>query len=620
MNLLSDIFSVLAAHWRLISGIVLTMLLSQALTGLVLRKIFRDRVTYEEYFSLGVAGWLLPLSLVSLLWLATIVFRQPAGIGLGLLAAFAVLSLFLLFQARKESTSGSKPILFVLVGLFVAFLFLRLAFLSEVIVPLYFDSAQHFLIVKNLTRNLASQGNPFFSGNGAAYYHIGFHLLAALLASSLRADMIQTILVLGQMIVASIPFSLFSLVKQELESSQAGIFAVLLAAFGWYMPAYALNWGKYPALTSLPLILFITSLMYLSRRYKDTMSSGKYLGLNVIILVGVLVTGFAHSRSLVVLGIIAVAWIAVAGWQRLSTPLRFLIVGLTLLGIILEIRFLRTEDVFGLLFDPYWAKGRAITVFVLILAIFALWAFARLAFASFLATFLLLGCLLIPIRVPGYGNLTLLDRPFVEMILYLPLSLLGGAGLAGLEQVLRRLPDAWQANRFWPGNYLGGLLIGLLLILSLAKYNFYPVGCCGIVGRDDLVAIYWMDKNLPPDAVILIASTEMRVIVSDSPQGAAGADAGTWITPLTDRVTLTLPYQSDFGEQSVFEAVCRTKARYLYVGELGANFDASKIAQYPDRYRVLLAMPKAKVYEIVGCPSNSSSNESALEINYSYEN
>jgi hypothetical protein len=334
----------------------------------------------------------------------------------------------------------------------------------------------------------------------------------------------------------------------------------------------------------------------------------------------VLVTGFAHSRSLVVLGMIAITWIAVAGWQKLSLPLRSLVVGVTLLGILLEIRFLGTEDVFGLLFDPYWAKGRAITLFVLLLGIFALWEFPSLAFASFLATFLLLGSLLVPVRVPGYGNLTLLDRPFVEMILYLPLSLLGGAGLAGLEQVLQRLPQAWQANRFWPGKYLAGLLIGLLLILSLAKYNFYPVGCCGIVGRDDLVAIYWMDKNLPPDAIILIASTEMRVIVSDSPQGAAGADAGTWITPLTDRVTLTLPYQSDFGQQSVFEAVCRTKARYLYVGELGANFDDSKITQYPDRYKVLLAMPKAKVYELVGCPSNSASNGSALEIDLSHEN
>ena len=39
--------------------------------------------------------------------------------------------------------------------------------------------------------------------------------------------------------------------------------------------------------------------------------------------------------------------------------------------------------------------------------------------------------------VPGYFNLTLLDRPFVEMTLYLPLSLIGGLGLAGLQQYLK---------------------------------------------------------------------------------------------------------------------------------------------------------------------------------------
>jgi hypothetical protein len=620
VKLLSDIFSVLVDHWGLISGILLTMLLSQALIQSVLRRIFRDRITSEEYFSFGVVSWIVPPSLVSLLWLTAGVFRQSAWIGLGLLAALAILSIFLLVQARNESTSGSRPILFVLVALFAAFIFLRLAFLSEVIVPLYFDSAQHFLIIKNLTRNLVSQQNPFFSGHGAAYYHIGFHLLTAFLASSLRADMIQTILVLGQMIVAAIPFSLFSLVKQETQSNRAGIFAVLLAAFGWYMPAYAVNWGKYPALASLPLIPIITCLAYLTLRHKNTMSPGKHLGLNVILLVSVLITGFVHSRSLVVFAIIAVTWIAVAGWQKLSISFRFLAIGVIILGILLEIDVLRTEDVFGLLFDPYWEKGRLITLLVLVLAVFALWVYTRLAFACLLASFLLLGSLLIPVWVPGYGDLTLLDRPFVELILYLPLSLLGGAGLAGLEQALNRLPQAWQANRFWPGRYLGGVLIVLLLMVSLARYNFYQAGCCSIVGRDDLVAIYWMDKNLPPDAIVLIASTELRVIVSDSPQGAAGADAGAWITPLTDRGTRPLPYQSDFGQQSVFDTICRMKAGYLYVGELGATFNDSKITPHPDRYKVLLAMPKAKVYEIVGCPTHSSSNGSALKVMAAHEN
>src|SRR4030095_6560668 len=78
------------------------------------------------------------------------------------------------------------------------------------------------------------------------------------------------------------------------------------------------------------------------------------------------------------------------------------------------------------------------TGIVLFLSIFAQWVYPKLAFATILAIFLLFGSLFIPVKgIPGYIDLTLLDRPFIEMILFLPLSFLGGLGLAGLEQSLR---------------------------------------------------------------------------------------------------------------------------------------------------------------------------------------
>jgi hypothetical protein len=126
---------------------------------------------------------------------------------------------------------------------------------------------------------------------------------------------IESILILGQMIVAVIPLSIFPIIKQETQSNTAGLFAVLLAAFGWYMPAYAVNWGKYPALTSLPLITFVISLAYLSLLYKDVLSRRKRLWLIAILLSGILITGMVHSRSLVILGITAFAWMTVTGWQ-----------------------------------------------------------------------------------------------------------------------------------------------------------------------------------------------------------------------------------------------------------------------------------------------------------------
>ena len=69
MNVLSDIFSVLTNHWLLVAGMLLIMLLSQLLVGSALRMIGRDRLASEDYVALSAAGWMLPLSLASVLWL-----------------------------------------------------------------------------------------------------------------------------------------------------------------------------------------------------------------------------------------------------------------------------------------------------------------------------------------------------------------------------------------------------------------------------------------------------------------------------------------------------------------------------------------------------------------------
>ena len=601
MNILSDIFSVLRVHWQLIAGMVLIMLLGQVLLGAALRLIFRDRLAAEDYFALSAAGWMLPLSLISVLWLALGTWLPALAGALLLILIVAILAVMLFLRAHKEPVPGSKAILWILVVLFGVFIFLRLAFVSKVIVPLYFDSAQHYFITHTLIRSLASDQSPLLSLPTGTYYHTGFHFLTAWMSSILQADLIDAILVLGQVIVAALPLSMFSIIKQETQSGAAALFAVLLAAFGWYMPAYAVNWGKYPALTSLPLITFVMSLAYLFLRHKDVLSRRRSLGLIAMLGLGILVTVFFHSRALVVLGILALAWITATRWQRLTKPLRVITFFAVLIGIVLIIMFVRTKDVFGLLFDPYWEKGAMVTAVILFLAIFAQWRYPRLAFASLLITLLFFGGLLIPIKVPGYGNLTLLDRPFVEMILYLPLSLLGGAGLAGLEKSLHELSARWSAKRFWQAQYLSGVFILLLLVNAIANYNIYPANCCSIVGRDDLVAIDWMDKNLPPDARIAISSTELHVLDTSAPQGAAGGDAGAWITPLTDRVTIPLPYQSDFSQQAIFDTLCRWRTDYLFVGETGASFNNGLITAYPDRYRILLSMPKAKVYQVTGC-------------------
>ena len=216
--------------------------------------------------------------------------------------------------------------------------------------------------------------------------------------------------------------------------------------------------------------------------------------------------------------------------------------------------------------------------------------------------FLLLGSLFIPVKgIPGYIDLTLLDRPFIEMIFYFPFSLLGGLGSAGLGRKLQTRQVKLGNANFLLSKMIGIFFISAVLINALFKYEVYPSGCCSIVSRDDLVAIDWIDKNLPSEARILTSSTELRVLATDAFQGSAGGDAGTWINPLTGRVTMPLPYSSDFSQESTFNTLCQMEANYIYVGELGSTFDNTKIAPHPEWYKLLLSMPKVNVYQVIGC-------------------
>jgi hypothetical protein len=602
MNVLSDSFSVLMDHWQLIAGILFIILLGQILVWSMLKRIFRDRLTSDEYYSISIAGWMLPIFMGSVLWLLWRYFQRSGGSALIVFILIALPAIILVLRTRTGFLQDSKTILFILFVLFGLFIFLRLAFVSKAAIPLYFDSAQHYLIIKNLLGNPASDASALFTWPPTGYYHIGFHIVAAILVSVLHADIISIMLILGQMILAIIPLSVFFLVRHETQSGRAGIFAVLLAAFGWYMPAHAVDWGKYPALTSLALIAFTVSLAYLFIQHGKTLSSGKYLSLTVILLSAIAISGLTHSRSLVIFGIVILAWIIATLWQKRSKLSQMIFFSVVILGIITEIIFIRAKDVFGPLFDPYINKGLLITGIVLFLSIFAQWVYPKLAFSIILAIFLLFGSLFIPVQgIPGYIDLTLLDRPFVEMILFMPLSFLGGLGLAGLEQTLQTAQARLGNFTFLWGKYIGVFFVAVLLINALFKYEVYPSGCCSIVGRDDLVALDWMDKNLPVDARILTSSSELRVLATDSFQGSAGADAGTWINPLTGRTTFPLPYFSDFGQQTTLDTLCNMHVNYIYVGESGLTFDDTKIAPYPDWYKNLLSMPKVKVYEVIGC-------------------
>jgi len=589
---LIEVFKVVSEQWWILFGILLFIALGQVLVIITLKGPFQAKLSFVEYFSLGLAGWIVPISLLSMLWLL-LGFASSAPLNRIMIPAGILTLLTILFRLKPDlEPAPSLKIIFVLLTLVLVSILVRLAFVSQAIFPSYFDSAAHYGIIRNILEN--GRALLFASTN---YYHWGFHMLAAFFAASSNTDIAKTMLVLGQMVLACMPVSVFFLVKYLTRSSNAGIFAVILSAFGWYMPAHAANWGKYPALMSLALIPFVVSLAYVVLQNQGAVTPQNKWKQYIILVISIGVTVLFHSRSLIIFMIVALAWIIAAWLGRLSLRNRALIFITVFIGLVFEIIFIQRQSIFLPLFDPYLNKGIWITVLVLLLSVFALREYSQVVFVCLLSVCMFLGSLFVPIPVPGYGALTFLDRPLVEMILYLPLSLIGGLGLAGLEKLLPQ-PSSWKFMRW---EYMLGVVVGLIAFHALTTYNFYPSECCVLVGNEDVATLDWMQEHLPRDAYIGISVTELNVLPSDRLEGYTGGDAGIWITPLISRYTFPLFFRSDFGQADVRNQLCQNRVSHLYVGELGQPFDWARLDEHPEWYKLLLSLQKAKVYEVVGC-------------------
>src|SRR5215207_732966 len=163
MKVLSDSLSVLRDNWALILIIFFIILSGQMLIHLSLKRIFGKELTAEEYFSLGIGGWPIPALLFSFMWSlwGLLVSRQSSVLIIFLFISIVIATALLFFRSAKEFTQDSKIILFVLLAILGISLFLRLAFVSGAILPLYSDSAQHYRIIKDLLGNPESSTASF---------------------------------------------------------------------------------------------------------------------------------------------------------------------------------------------------------------------------------------------------------------------------------------------------------------------------------------------------------------------------------------------------------------------------------------------------------------------------
>jgi hypothetical protein len=582
MNIWLDCLTALSNYGWPVFSILLMLTWGTLVTRKVLVKIFKDCLTEAEYLSLSMAGWILPVSLWAAIFFGTILLFGETVTRLFL--AFVILVSLPAVFGRLGRISSSVPVL----GLFfIVSIVLLFAFLQKTILPLYFDSAEHYRIIKYFLETA-----KFPVGN---YYHIGYHFLSATLSRFFQLSIVDTMLVFGQVALAALPISLFFIVKRETGVNITAWFTCLLAGFGWHMPAHLVNWGKYPALFSLLFFHLVLSLGYLA--YRNDQYKAQRSKIYLLIGFGIFLSAFIHTRSLVVYAGMGISALFVLWRKYLPVTAQRLVFVLVVCILAIEIIYVQKSRVLSPLLAGYIQNDSWITVLAMVLLFFSIKYYADLTFFLLALFFILILGLFIPIQLPGLGILTLMDRPYVQMLLYLPLSMFGGLGLAGLHQFLQGL--SFHPKRLTQLATLS--VFGSVVLNAYANHAFYPSDCCQIVSRDDLAALQWMDITLPPDANILVASANLYVTSFEPLDARTGVDGGIWITPLTSRKTTFASRQLSFDQPETHAWICSQKIGYIYIGARMQSFSDNQFVSHPEWYREVFALPSSKIYQALGC-------------------
>ena len=477
-----------------------------------------------------------------------------------LLAAAVIIHQIL---THKISLRFNAYLLAALIALFLLLL-VRLSILEHIFVPPYSDSPIHYQAIADIL----GQGNGLKVKISLAnihkdYYHFGFHTLTAWLVSATGIPALDGMSLLGQVFLVIGPISVFALALVLTGSIPGALLAGLLAAIGWSMPAFAVNWGKFPALLSLAAAP--AALAVLQARRKVSL-------LWAILAVSFLTLGavLLHTRIIFVLAL-AIAGFYLAGKAAsarqpdlLQTSLRALALGLFLLAFLTS---------FGA--EAY--RGWPLWIFLLALTPFGVWVNPRPLFAAFA---FLAGIWLLTF-------LPLLDRPFLEMLLALPLSLWGAAGFSGL---LERI-----GQKQWLKIGAAVAAFSLVLVVFLARGAYLPDPCCNYFTAQDAQAFGWIRENASPRTLFVIA------VFADENQ-RFGTDAGIWIQPLTGTATNMLAYDSDWDDPAALEALCRPGGgqTYLYTGGTAFSFPSAELARQTWLQPVFRA-EQVQLYQVTGC-------------------
>ncbi len=621
--------------------------------------------------SVGLSLALIPLAM---LWSTTVGLRWGRT---GLLITAALLVAAALWQASRrlfsrkpapsltaskiqqspdnnETASTGKHrrsvpgMIFVLPGIFLLSLGVRLVMSRDLAAPAWVDSIHH----ATLTRLILEHGG--FPSTYAPYieidateYHAGFHSILASFQWLSGLEIPDAMLLFGQVLNALIVFAVYLLTVTVTRQRAAGVVAALIAGLFTPMPAYYTSWGRYTQLAGLLILpaglalarLFIEGRDAKIDRDENNSRDAKFYVPTkdcIIIIVASAITcgglSLVHYRVAGFLGLLFIAYFA--------SQLRFSRLENVRLAKRMVI-FCLSAGLLALLITLPWS-WRAITHVFLPKAGIEAGSSAR-AFEGFFWEYLTAAWGLPAMLLAGLGlaislfrrrslavcmtlwtgllllagNLSALHLPgswFVNTIsvaitLFLPTAVLAGYGLGQIYEILHSLlPLPWKA-------VLRGTvaLLGVVIAL-LASRALLPIlrTSTELFRQADRPAMAWIAENIPADETILINPMYWGY------NTYAGADGGYWITPLTGRKTIPPPVLYALGsplEKQRIQTMCQAimdeadnapglakylrdhEIHYVYLGARGGVISPHALA-VSDQFQMLYAQQGVWIFKV----------------------
>ncbi len=579
MRLFLDGGGILFEHWRSLSILLGATLGFGAWGTTLFPGVTQDRKWIVFPLSLGT-GAILVTALSFILFLASLVRREvlePGAYGILLIGGL----LLVLALRRREAwiaASWGLPILLLL-------LVVRLAFASGLLLPPYSDSPTHYLVVSNLLEPSSRPDAPYsFQGIFQHYYHFGFHCLTAWLAlvSGERSPLLLA--VVGQVFLTILPFSAFALagILAENGSPSSRIFAAwgagLIAAFGFWMPAFGVNWGKYPTVAALAVLPIPLAYLWAA---KGTRPKGLYWTATALLCAGVIVLQ-SRTSLLMILAVLSYALDRLLHPWFSSRKIAPIAIEGALVAALMYWAWFR-PDLAG-----FYLSNWPLLVAVAVLLPSAYSAYPETTLTVLLTLVGMAGLSLVE-AAPFLHDRTfqLLDPPFVQMGLYLPLALLGGLGNAGLGV---QLSTARKLSA------LPAVLLCLLILVGIPSIRtFYPDRCCNYVGPDDVRAFQWLRQNASSEALVVTAGlrTSTRILEQD---------AGVWVYAITGLPTTKRSFNSSLYDPAFLGSVCQGRHEvYVYFGGRSMSFELSDILEDPKDYEIVFSSGNTVLARVTAC-------------------